>query len=288
MKKLLITICGRAGSKGFKNKNLKTFCGRPLVYYSLAAAGLFQASRPDVQVDICLNTDSEALAKLVAEQYPEVVYLPRCEELGGDRVESALGAEFAFGVLRGRRVAVACCGVGKVNAAACATWLLCARGCGLILNAGIAGAVGHGLRTLDVVASRELCFHDQDPVMLKYFPKRRLFAGDPGLWALCRRACARPGVLQGAYREGRVATGDRFVADRATRDRIAAACAPDCVEMEGAAIAQACWRNRVPFVILRSISDNADGNAGVSYAEFSKKAAGQAVRLLSRMLKTWS
>lgn len=86
MKKLLITICGRAGSKGFKNKNLKTFCGRPLVYYSLAAAGLFQASRPDVQVDICLNTDSEALAKLVAEQYPEVVYLPRCEELGGDRV----------------------------------------------------------------------------------------------------------------------------------------------------------------------------------------------------------
>ncbi len=43
MKKLLITICGRAGSKGFKNKNLKTFCGRPLVYYSLAAAGLFQA-----------------------------------------------------------------------------------------------------------------------------------------------------------------------------------------------------------------------------------------------------
>lgn len=86
MKKLLITICGRAGSKGFKNKNLKAFCGRPLVYYSLAAAGLFRESRPDVQVDICLNTDSEALAKLVAEQYPEVVYLPRCEELGGDRV----------------------------------------------------------------------------------------------------------------------------------------------------------------------------------------------------------
>ena len=86
MKKLHITICGRARSNGFKNKNLNTFCVRPLVYYSLAAAGLFQASRPDVQVDICLNTDSEALAKLVAEQYPEVVYLPRCEELGGDRV----------------------------------------------------------------------------------------------------------------------------------------------------------------------------------------------------------
>ena len=153
-------------------------------------------------------------------------------EMTVDRTEEALGATFAFGTLRGRRVAVACCGVGKVNAAACATWLLCARGCGLILNAGIAGAVGHGLRTLDVVASRELCFHDQDPVMLKYFPKRRLFAGDPALLTLCRRACARPGVLQGAYREGRIATGDRFVADRATRDRIVADCGGNVVSVQ--------------------------------------------------------
>ena len=44
MNRLLITICGRAGSKGFKNKNLKTFCGHPLVYYSLSAAELFTVS----------------------------------------------------------------------------------------------------------------------------------------------------------------------------------------------------------------------------------------------------
>lgn len=86
MDKLLITICGRAGSKGFKNKNLKVFCGKPLVYYTLSAAELFRASRPDVQVDICLNTDSQDLAQLVAEKYPEVVFLPRGEELGGDTV----------------------------------------------------------------------------------------------------------------------------------------------------------------------------------------------------------
>ena len=86
MKKLLITICGRAGSKGFKNKNLKTFCGKPLVYYTLSAAELFRRARPDLQVDICLNTDSELLAELVAKQYPEVVFLPRGEALGGDTV----------------------------------------------------------------------------------------------------------------------------------------------------------------------------------------------------------
>ena len=86
MEKLLITICGRAGSKGFKNKNLKVFCEKPLVYYTLSAASLFKAARPDVQVDICLNTDSQALADLVAAKYPEVVFMPRGEALGGDTV----------------------------------------------------------------------------------------------------------------------------------------------------------------------------------------------------------
>lgn len=86
MEKLLITICGRAGSKGFRNKNLKTFCGLPLVYYTLSAAQMFLAANPQVKADICLNTDSEDLARLVADKYPEVVYLSRGEALGGDTV----------------------------------------------------------------------------------------------------------------------------------------------------------------------------------------------------------
>ena len=84
--RLLITICGRAGSKGFRNKNLKTFCGKPLVYYTLSAIDLFRKARPDVEIDVCLNTDSDLLADLVLSAYPEVCYLPRGEELGGDTV----------------------------------------------------------------------------------------------------------------------------------------------------------------------------------------------------------
>ena len=84
MKRLLITICGRAGSKGFKNKNLKNFCGKPLVYYSLSAAELFIKKHPELEIDVALNTDSEDLARLVAAEYPEVIYLPRGAELGGD------------------------------------------------------------------------------------------------------------------------------------------------------------------------------------------------------------
>lgn len=85
MKKVLITICGRRGSKGFKNKNLKTFLDRPLVYYTLASALDF-ASRSGAEVDIALNTDSDILRDLVAAKYPEVEYVPRPRELGGDIV----------------------------------------------------------------------------------------------------------------------------------------------------------------------------------------------------------
>ena len=86
MKRVLITVCGRAGSKGFRNKNLKVFCGKPLVYYTLAAAELFRAQRPDLAIDIALNTDSPELQQLVADKYPEVVHIERPEELCGDTV----------------------------------------------------------------------------------------------------------------------------------------------------------------------------------------------------------
>lgn len=86
MKNVLITICGRAGSKGFKNKNLKTFLDKPLVYYTLTSAVDFKNRAEDTATDICLNTDSDILRDIVTEKYPEVVPVPRPEELAGDTV----------------------------------------------------------------------------------------------------------------------------------------------------------------------------------------------------------
>ncbi len=85
--KILVTVCGRAGSKGFKNKNLKTYLGYPLVYYTLSACELFIEQVKDyASVDICLNTDSDELANIVKEKYPEVYYIKRDQNLGGDQV----------------------------------------------------------------------------------------------------------------------------------------------------------------------------------------------------------
>ena len=86
MKNVLITICGRAGSKGFKNKNLKIFCNNPLVYYTISAAKLFIEARKDLNIDICLNTDSNLLVDVVNKKYSDVVHINRPIELCGDTV----------------------------------------------------------------------------------------------------------------------------------------------------------------------------------------------------------
>lgn len=87
MKNILITICGRAGSKGFKNKNLKTFLGTPLVYYTAAIAEDFKKRlREECETTICLNTDSKDLQKLVNDKYKDIELIDRVEELGGDKV----------------------------------------------------------------------------------------------------------------------------------------------------------------------------------------------------------
>ncbi len=201
------------------------------------------------------------------------------------RTVTALGTTFHFGQLCGKRVILACCGVGKVNAAACATWLCFVGGCDYVIHVGIAGAVGDGLKTLDVVVSRELCFHDQDPVMLKYFPKRAIFQADDTLLAWCRQACAQPGVLQGAWREGRIATGDQYVTDHATRTRIIKTCHPDCVEMEGAAVAHVAYAANKPCLVIRTMSDCADDTTPITYDDFLERAANQSARLLLALLK---
>lgn len=87
MKNILITICGRAGSKGFKNKNLKTFLDTPLVYYTVAIAEDFsKRMASECNTIICLNTDSKELQKLVSDKYTNIKIIERNPELGGDKV----------------------------------------------------------------------------------------------------------------------------------------------------------------------------------------------------------
>jgi CMP-N,N'-diacetyllegionaminic acid synthase len=80
---ILITICGRAGSKGVRSKNIRELCGIPLIYYTVATALQFKNNNPVHSVDICVNSDSEPLLQLV-RSIQGVTCVKRPEELARD------------------------------------------------------------------------------------------------------------------------------------------------------------------------------------------------------------
>lgn len=82
---ILFTICGRAGSKGIKNKNIKDFCGYPLPFYTVSAIDLYKKKNPNINCDVVLNTDSKDLINIFSENLNvKVDVIERKEELGLD------------------------------------------------------------------------------------------------------------------------------------------------------------------------------------------------------------
>ncbi len=177
-----------------------------------------------------------------------------------DRSEESLGGvTFYSGMLAGRRVTLCCAGIGKVNAACAAQLLILKFGAQALIFSGIAGNLSSKIGVGDVVIGETLLYHDAERRMIaETFPHLQEFHGDPAMIEAAEAACAAEGVK---YLVGKIATGDDFVGDSATKNAIAAKCAPDCVEMEGAAVAHVAAKYEVPCVVLRAMSDNADENA---------------------------
>lgn len=197
--------------------------------------------------------------------------------------------EFHEGTLSGRAVVIVCCGIGKVNAALCTQLLVSEFSVDAIINTGSAGGLDAGLEVLDMVVSKDAVQHDFDTTPFGYKPGQipgtasPFFKADPSLRSCALAAYARVSK-SGKMIEGRVASGDAFINDDARRARIASLFDPACVEMEGAAVAQACASNGIPFVILRSISDLAGKEAGLSYEEFSRIASHVSANVVLEMI----
>ena len=195
------------------------------------------------------------------------------------------GTVFYEGTLSGHDVVLVCCGVGKVNAAICATTVLGRYGADCIVNVGIAGAMEHGLHILDVVISKETGFHDQDAVMLNYYPQRAFFPADEKLAALCERACEAIPEMENRFRHGRIVSGDQFVNDAAIKQSINDRYAPACVEMEGASIGHTAYLFNKPYLVIRTMSDAADDAADETYDNFIDLAANTSASIILKMLE---
>lgn len=204
-------------------------------------------------------------------------------------VSSQAGMEFCEGVLDGLPVVVVQCGVGKVNAAMCTQILCSCHGVTHLVNTGIAGSLSAELDIGDLVVSRDAMYHDFDCVHFGYemgrVPGMDVAAFPADKMMMDYAFAAAEAVNPGHTKVGRVASGDLFVAEKTVKERIIEKTGAVCTEMEGAAIAQTAYRNGIPFVILRAISDKADDSAEMDYPTFEAIAADRCARVTIAMAK---
>lgn len=204
-------------------------------------------------------------------------------------VTKAGGMTFTEGKINGISVVLVQSGVGKVNAALCAQRLILKFGCTHIINTGIAGAMASGLKVLDFVASTDAVYHDMDATGFGYkrteIPQMKCsdFPADGKMLEAARSAFKEfPAEHKLVF--GRIATGDQFISDKEKKSAIQETCSPACVEMEGAAVAHACWINEIPFVIIRCMSDMADDDGESIYSFNENEAASLSGSLVLSML----
>jgi adenosylhomocysteine nucleosidase len=217
------------------------------------------------------------------------------EEVSVEHKEVVGGKTYYRGQLSGRSVVVAFSKWGKVAAGSTATVMLDRFQCDLLIFTGVAGSAKNDVRIGDVVIADKLIQHDMDVsastwfekyevpgLKLKYFEVEQryvdlakkatadFFANDPGL-----PEHLQPFSIKApAVHVGTIASGDQFIANdqkldemRSEIDNLA------CVEMEGAAVAQVAYEHKVPVIVIRSISDNADNTAHVDFPKFVDQVA---------------
>ena len=195
--------------------------------------------------------------------------------LSDRRTEKVSGIEFNVGELYGKNVVVAKCGVGKVFAAICAEAMIIKYAPALVVNTGVGGALEKSLRPLDIVFADKLVQHDMDtspigdPVGLISGINRVYFETDKRALDVLTAAAEE---LKIKYSVGTVATGDKFISDKADKDRITSLFAASACEMEGGSIAHTAFVNETPFMVVRAISDSADGDASMDYPTFLPQA----------------
>ena len=207
-----------------------------------------------------------------------------------DNKKEKAGMVFFSGSLEGRQVTIVRSGIGKVNAAVCAQILVDDFSVSYIVNTGIAGSLKAEIDIADVVISEDVLHHDVDATGFGY-PKGQIprmetlaFTAEKKLIEAAQKACAEAVPDIGVH-VGRVVSGDQFISDKGRKAEIVEHFKGYCTEMEGAAIAQVAYLNKVPFVVIRTISDKADDSASVDYPTFEKKAIANSVKIIKTFVR---
>jgi adenosylhomocysteine nucleosidase len=199
------------------------------------------------------------------------------------------GITFREGTYFGKDVVVCRTGVGKVNAAVTTQILIDQFGVEAVIFTGVAGALDPELQIGDLVISTECVQHDMDVTALGFprgvipYAENSVYAADRKLVELAVASGEK--LFAGKVKQGRVLSGDQFIASREVVASLYQELNGVCVEMEGSSVAQVCAMNGIPYVVLRSMSDKADGSAHVNFAEFTVIASENSYKMVEDMVK---
>jgi adenosylhomocysteine nucleosidase len=196
---------------------------------------------------------------------------------------------FREGTYFGKNVVVCRTGVGKVNAAVTTQILIDQFGVEAVIFTGVAGALDPELQIGDLVISTECVQHDMDVTALGFprgvipYAENSVYAADSKLVDLAVASGEK--LFADKVKKGRVLSGDQFIASREVVANLYQELNGVCVEMEGSSVAQVCTMNAIPYVVLRSMSDKADGSAHVNFAEFTVIASENSYKMVEEMVK---
>ena len=187
---------------------------------------------------------------------------------------------------KGMELVIAYSKIGKVNASLTATTLIEKYGAEQLVFSGVAGALNPNLRIGDVLVATALTQHDLDITAFGhphgYVPEGSVYVEtDASLRALAHKVAKAQNII---LQEGIIATGDQFICDGVKKEWIHTTFKADATEMEGASVAVVCDALKIPFCVLRAISDAADMDAGFSFDEFLVSSAKESAQFIIAML----
>lgn len=211
---------------------------------------------------------------------------PILEKVGEYKTTEYANNKYYEANYKGLNLVIAYSKIGKVFSTLTASTMIQKFGIEKLLFSGVAGAVNPNLKVGDLVVATKLAQHDLDITAFGhphgYVPEGKVFVeSDDELRTLSKDVADELGLK---VLEGTIATGDQFVCDTSRKNFIATTFQADALEMEGASVAVVCDALKVPFFILRAISDAADMDASFSFDEFLEHSAIQSATFVMKMV----
>lgn len=233
-------------------------------------------------------TNKKIIAGIIAAEEEEMIEIKNLMKNINEK--KIYNLDFIIGEIEERKCVLVKCGVGKVNAARTVQILIDNFDIQNIINIGSAGAVNEKLNVQDIVIAKDLVQYDFDITQVGNYEKGEIceigkfIKSDEKLIKLCEKTINQMENKEFNIKIGTIASADMFCADPKKACKIRKEFNAECVEMEGAAIAQVCMLDNIPFLVIRGISDTPNGNNKMDFHTYLKIVSKTVAKILKSVI----